>query len=110
MRARAAEVKSLERRAILRETNQRTKSKKLIESLFAVVNVSTAETVLLLEIGRRDHLAGHNHFAELRRVGFELIDHVARKFITTPRPILFSQLVWRELRVNRHHVFARRRE
>src|SRR4051794_13308481 len=110
MRARAAQIESLERRAILRETNQWTKSKKLIESLFAVMNVSTAQTVLLFEIVRRDHLAAHNHLTELRRVGFELVDDVARKLITTPRPVAFSQLVWRKLRVNRHHVFACRRE
>src|SRR4029078_53077 len=110
MRACATQVKSLERCAVLRETNQRSKSKKLIESLFAVVNVSAAQTVLLFEIMRRDYLAGHDHLAELRRVGFQLVDDVARKLITTPRPITLLQLVRRELSVNRHHVFARRRQ
>src|SRR5215813_15475146 len=110
MSARAAQVESLEWRAILRKTNQRTKSKKLIESLFAVMNVSTAQTVLLFEIAWRDHLAGHNQLADLRRVSFELVDHVARKLVATRGPIAVVQLVWRELSVNRHHVFARRRQ
>ena len=64
MRARAAEVKSLERRSILRPANQRPESEELIERLFAVVNVSAAETVCLFEIARRDHLASNDQIAQ----------------------------------------------
>src|ERR1044071_10237715 len=100
MCARAAEVKSLERRAVLRKTNQRTKSKKLIESLFAVVNVSTAQTVLFFQIVRRDHLAAHNHLADLWRVLFEFVDDIVRKLFAMRGPVALSQLVRRELSVN----------
>jgi hypothetical protein len=40
MRARAAEVKSLERRSILCPTNQRPEREKLIECLLTVMNVT----------------------------------------------------------------------
>ena len=48
MRAGAAKVKSLDWRPVLRPTNQRTKSEKLIECLFTVMNVSATQSVSLL--------------------------------------------------------------
>ena len=92
MRARAAQVKSLEWRAILRPANQRTKSEKLIECLFAVVNVSTAQTIRLFEIDRRDHLRSYDHFADARRVSFEFVDDVVRKLLAARGPISFLHL------------------
>ena len=56
MRARAAKIEPLDGCAVLRPSNQRTESEKLIERLFAVVNVAAAQPVSLLEIQRRDHL------------------------------------------------------
>ena len=106
MRAGAAQVQSLKRSSILRPANQRTEREKLIERLFAVVNVSAAETVSLFEIERRDYLAGNDQIAQARGVVFQLIDHVSSKLVSTCGPIALPQLVRRELNVNRHHVFA----
>ena len=57
MRARAAEIQSLEWCSILRPTNQRSERKELIERLLAVMNVAAAQSVSLFQIERRDHLA-----------------------------------------------------
>src|SRR5574338_1144544 len=106
MRARATQVKSLEWRAILRPANQWPKSKNLIQSLFAVISVSAAETILLFEIERRNYLACHNLLMETGRISFQLIDHISDKLIAPRGPVAFSQLIRRELHVNRHHVFS----
>src|SRR5215213_2403398 len=110
MRPRATKIKPLERRSILRPTNQWPKSKKLIDRLFAVVNVPAAQAVSLFEIERRDYLSPNNQIAQARRVFFYLADYVVRKLVAPCGPITLFQLVRRKLHVNRHHVFACRRE
>src|SRR5262245_23026435 len=110
MCARATQVEPLEWSAILRPTNQRTKSEKLIQCLFAMVNVSTAETKLLLEIQWRDHLRRNNQITKARRVSFQLVEHVVRKLLASSGPVALLQLVWRKLNMDGHHMFARRCE
>src|ERR1700741_1601448 len=110
MRAGATQVEPLEWSSILSPANQRTESKELIECLFAVVNVSTVETKLLLEIQRRDHLGRNNQVANARRICFQLVEHVVRKLFATSGPVALLQLVRCKLNVDRHHVFPGRCE
>src|SRR5687768_2399679 len=110
MRAGATKVQSFKRRAILRPSNQRPERKKLIDCLFAVMNMPAAEPVSLLEIERRDYLACNNQIAQAGRVSLQLPDHLVRKFFTPRGPITLFQLIRRELHVNRHHMLACRRE
>ncbi len=110
MRAGAAKVKSLERRSILRPADQRSESEKLIERLFAVMNVSAAETVSLFEIERRDHLAGNDQIAQARRIRFQTDRSRCPQTLPDAWSNRLLQFVRRKLHVNRHHVFARRRE
>ena len=109
MCARAAEVESFERRSILRPANQRPEREELIDRLFAVVNVSAAETVRLFEIARRDHLASDDRSrspgAYFSNCAITLSANSSRRWSNR-----LLQLVRRKLHVNRHHVFARRRE
>ncbi len=109
MRAGAAQIQSFKRCAILRPADQRSKRKKLIERLFAVMDVSTAETVGLFEIERCDYLAGDNRLTQTRSILFQLIDHIIRKLVSTRGPIALPQFVRCELDMNRHYVFARGR-
>src|SRR6266850_5330760 len=68
MRACATEVKSLDGSSILRPPNDRTKGKKLIERLFAVMNMPATESVGLLQIKWSDDLPGHDHLFQIWRV------------------------------------------
>src|SRR5262249_34296035 len=81
-----------------------------IERLLAVMNVSAAETVALLEVERRDHLTRNDQVADPWRVLFQLSDRVCGKLFSTCGPITLLQFVRRELHVNRHHMFARWRQ
>ena len=110
MRACAAEVKSFEWCAILRPADQRSKREKLIERLFTVVNVSAAESVGLFEIEWCDHLAGDDQVAHARSVRFQMVDHTPRKLFTPRIPIAMLEFLRSKLHVNRHHVFALRRQ
>ena len=60
MRACAAEIESLDRSSILRPADDWAEGEKLIERLFAVMNVSAAQSVCLFQIKRRDDLPGDN--------------------------------------------------
>src|SRR5690242_9511998 len=100
MRTGAAEIEALQRRAILRPTNQRAERKELIERLLAVMNVSAAQTVSLFEIQRRDYLLRHNSIAQSRRIPFQDIQDVRAELVSFCGPIPLLQFVRRKLHVH----------
>src|SRR5258705_9617843 len=93
----ATQVKSLQGRSILGPTNKRSEGKNLVESLFAVMNVSATKAISLLEIEWGDYLSRENQLFQLRRVPRQKIDDRVGKLVTTSMPIAFFQLVRRKL-------------
>src|ERR1041385_2982440 len=110
MCSRAAEIQSFQRSSVLRPTDQRTESKELIQTLFAGMKVSAIETVSPFEIQRRDHLSRNDQVTNAWRIHFQLRNNVLSKLVLPRGPIALSEFVWCKLRVDRHHVFTRRRK
>src|SRR4029077_822039 len=106
MRAGSAKIKPPDRSPVLRPTDQRAKSKKLIERLLAVMNMPATHSVSLLQVERRNHLSRHNQFLQIRCITTQDINHIVGKFFTPRVPIAFFQLVRRILNVDRHHLSA----
>src|SRR6266542_1508046 len=87
MRSRATKIESLDWSSILRPSEDRTEGEKLIEGLFAVMNMATAQSVSLFQIERRDHLPSHNQLLQVWRVIAKCIDYGIGKLFTPRIPI-----------------------
>jgi hypothetical protein len=87
MRARAAEVEALERRAILRSSRSTAESKNFDRvGLFAVMNVPAAETVSFFEIAGVITCSRSNQVALRSARKPTTIDHHIRKLLAAVYP------------------------
>jgi hypothetical protein len=106
----ATKVKSIKWRSILGPTNQWSEREKLVQRLFAVVDVSTAQPISLFEIERGYHLTAKHQILQVRSELAQVVDNSICEFLSARIPVSPSKFVRSELHMNRHHVFAFRRK
>ena len=106
----AAKVKAINWRSILGPTNQWSEREKLVQRLFAVVNVATAQAISLFEIERGYHLTAKYQILQVRSELAQVVDNCICEFLSARIPVSASKFVRSELHMNRHHVFAFRRK
>src|SRR5258705_827779 len=100
MRAGATKIKPLDWSSILRPTDQGAKREKLIERLFAVMNMPATHSVSLFQIERCDHLPCNNQFLQIRSITAQNINYIVGKLFTSGVPIALFQFVSHILNVN----------
>src|ERR1043166_2212660 len=86
MRARGAEIKSPDRRAIPCPASDRPHEKELIETELAVKYVAFGKAVFLLEVPRRHDLPVEDDVFQIGRVFGERVDHGVAEFFSHLRP------------------------
>src|SRR4030095_3943163 len=100
VRAGATKIKPFDWGAVLRPTDQRAKSQKLIERLFAMMNVAATHSVSPLKIQWRDHLPRKDQLLQVRCVTAQDVDYTLSKRFTPRVPITVFQFVRRILNVD----------
>src|SRR5262245_6185334 len=102
------EVEALDRRAVARAAWQRAKGEKLVRNHRTLEDVATRQVEGALQIHRRDHLAGHDRAAKIRRVVVQHIKAPVGKGLAETIPRGVAQGVGRVLHEDRHEMAARR--
>src|SRR5437764_2619300 len=106
VRGRAAHIKVLHRRAVLRPSRDRTQEEQLLERELALEDVSFGQSELAFQVERRDHLASTDDALDVGRVfGDGVDDGVAEGFFLFV-PGAFFQFVRRVLHKAGHDVLA----
>src|SRR5450432_3453125 len=93
MRARAAEIESADRRAILRPAGYRAHEEELLEVELTVKDVAFGEAVGALEIERGEDLAGDDGAGDVGRVFGDLFYHTMAEQLAILVPVAFTQTV-----------------
>src|SRR5215469_2960868 len=97
---RAAQIEVPDRSVVPRPIEQWTHGEELIQSQFAVEDVSPGEAVGLFEVFRRDDLAVFDKAGQVRRVFAQGLDYGVAQSVTLALPISVLQLEGSVLHVN----------
>src|SRR6266851_6823470 len=106
MRARAAEKKTVYGRLVARPIEYRTHGEKLIQSEFAVKDVTAGEAVGGLEILRRDDLNALDQARQIGRVSGESAQNRFGKTSAARIPAPVPEFKWRELHAGGENMLA----
>src|SRR5581483_3192784 len=108
MRTRPAQVESGYRCTIASPAQKWTHGEELVQRQFALAHVSSSESILALDVGRREYLLSKNARRKIGSVSRKHLDHrVRQSLIPRWRPIPFPQTVRRILHMNGHDMLAR---
>src|SRR5688500_5373725 len=99
MRAGSTQEEVLDRRGVLRPSENRAHGEELIERGFAVVDLSAGQTELVLQVRRRKYLARHDCGAQPGSILFEGVEDDGCEGITSGLPGHAAQLIRDELHV-----------
>src|SRR5688572_867098 len=97
MRSRAAHIKVLDWRTILRPTRSGSQEEELLQSQLSLENVSFRQSKLTLEIERRYDLPVQNDVSNVRGVLCDCVDDGVAELFALLVPVPFLQIVRRVL-------------
>src|SRR5919108_577229 len=110
MCGRAAQIKVLDRRSILRPARYGTQEEKLLQRKLALKNIALAQPELAFQIEWCEHLPPNDDVFDVWCMLGQSIDHRIAKFLPLLVPIeTRTQLVGRVLNETGEHMFSRRR-
>ena len=105
MRARSAQIQAGDRRRVARMAQQRTHREQLVERQLAMEDVSPRQTVVALEVQRRDDLRGEDVRSHAWRVSFEHVEDVAKEAVARSGPV-GPQRAWCVMDIDRGDMRA----
>src|SRR5439155_4352164 len=110
MSAGPAEIEIFNWSAVVSAAENGAEGEELIQRVFAMKDVSAAETVGLLQIEGRDDLAVNDQVGEVRGVGRKGSNHGIAELVAAGIPASVFQFIRSILNMDGHHVRAFRRK